>query len=164
MILWSVDDSQSARIEPLRYGRAVTTGALPGIGWLRVVTVLPLSLGTARCVLLRLLRRYPGVELGWRNDLDPEQHPAVVKAAKLGAAADAVRAAVQRAGRRHLEVVRVVREYVALEIERQDPERVDHVDRVQVEPHQLVVGDLQQRELVGVVSGPGAAVPHLADL
>src|ERR1700734_3233761 len=110
MILWSVDDSQSARTEPLWYGRAVTTGALPGIGWLSVVTVLPLSLcspslGPPGCVLLRLLRRYPGVELGRGNDFDPEQHPAVVKAAKLGAAADAVRAAVQRAGRRHLEVV-----------------------------------------------------------
>src|SRR5580704_12998998 len=108
MILWSVDDSQSARIEPLRYGRAVVTGARPGIGWLSVVTVHPLSaghpssLGTPRCVLLRLLRLDPRLELGGRDDLDPEQHPAVVKAAKLGAAADAVRAAVQRACRRHL--------------------------------------------------------------
>src|ERR1700722_14956015 len=123
MILWSVDDSQSARIEPLRYGRAGSRCALPGIGWLSVVTVHPSSLGTARCVLLRLLRRYPGLELGRRDDLDPEQHPAVVKAAQLGAAADAIRAAVQRVRRRHLEVVRVVRKHVPLEVKRQNPER-----------------------------------------
>jgi hypothetical protein len=65
-----------------------------------------------------LLRRYPLPELLRRHDLQGEQHAAVIQAAEFGAAASE-RA---RLDWRDLEVIRMIGQDVALELERDNPE------------------------------------------
>src|ERR1700677_2424483 len=105
MTLWSVEDSQSASTDPLRpYAGA----AVVSTGCSIVVTC---SSAPCRFLLSLLLRVDPLMELGRRHALQREQHPAVVDAAQLGAAAH------ERPGLdgSHLEVVRMAGDDITLE-------------------------------------------------
>src|ERR1700722_12346812 len=86
----------------------------------------------------------PRPELSRRDNSDPEEHPAVVNAAQLSTPADP--GTSLNGGYR--EVVGESRYNVALELEWVHPERVDHVDRGQVELHRLVLRNHQLRQVL----------------
>src|SRR3954467_2675751 len=91
--------------------------------------------------------------LRWSRRVHHEAHPRVLQPAELGAAADVAAGLVEPP----VELRPALRERVALEALRRDPERVDHVARDHPEADRAPGSYIERRD-PEVVAGDGSAV------